>query len=83
MERVLWPMEPVEPRMASFFTQLFSQILLSKVFGRGFDARIPDWMSVWTTFRMDKSLFFIAILARAFSPQALLAGSPGIRPRLR
>ena len=26
MERVLWPMEPVEPRMASFFTQLFSQI---------------------------------------------------------
>ena len=26
MERVLWPMEPVEPRMASFFTALFSQI---------------------------------------------------------
>ncbi len=26
MERVLWPMEPVEPRMASFFTLLFSQI---------------------------------------------------------
>jgi hypothetical protein len=27
MERVLWPMEPVEPSMASFFTGLFSQIL--------------------------------------------------------
>jgi hypothetical protein len=26
MERVLWPMEPVEPRMAIFFTVLFSQI---------------------------------------------------------
>jgi hypothetical protein len=30
-------MEPVEPRMASFFTQPFSQIPLSKVFGRGSD----------------------------------------------
>ncbi len=26
MDRVLWPIEPVEPRMASFFTVLFSQI---------------------------------------------------------
>ena len=28
MERVLWPMDPVEPKMASFFTTLFSQIPL-------------------------------------------------------
>src|ERR1035437_1880647 len=26
MERVLWPIDPVEPKMASFFTKLFSQI---------------------------------------------------------
>ncbi len=39
MERVLWPMEPVEPRIASFFTRLifseWSGLVLRYVVGEG------------------------------------------------
>ena len=46
MERVLWPMEPVEPRMASFFTSYFRRL---EDGGEGRDAISSSLRRVWTS----------------------------------
>ena len=46
MERVLWPMEPVEPRMANFFTEaIFAD---SKLEARGGTPFLRVCEEVWT-----------------------------------